>query len=185
MNHVLTFIQKNNLNVSRTEKEAGIPKGRMAKWLAGKGAPKVEDSEKLQKWYDLHYGEEVPKLEEVQKDAPVSDFKANTGAGVSEASIHGLIRTNEKLAAAALGDVENRKLLIRQNEELLSMVKQSGNVQPGNHEAFQSKFLAALEFLAEVAAGKRYKSVDEASAALSKTVFDGPAQKKGRGIRRD
>ena len=168
---ILNFIQSNRLNVSQTEREAGIKAGRMDKWLRGFGRPKAEDSEKLQNWYDLNRKKDKPALEKVQKNAPVSDFKPIYGHEHSGASITNLTESNRILASAILRDAENRASLIKQNEELLLMVRQSESVQPKILEAFESRLSAFLAALSLVASGKRWKSATEAGAALHKFVY--------------
>lgn len=175
---ILNFIQANRLNVSQTEREAGIKAGRMDKWLRGFGRPKAEDSGKLQNWYELY----KKPSEKVPKDAPEKRFKADPGAEVSTGQIAGLIESNRMMAAAMLADAENRSRLTKSNEQLTIMVKQFENGQQEIPEAFQSKLAGVLVFLSEVAAGKRYKSEVEASAILSKLFYDGPGKKKGKDI---
>jgi len=160
--------------VAAISKATGYSKGNVSEYLNRNLTPSQNFLNKFYESFPKSY-KKVPRETE---NAPESDFKPQQGHDSAMDTIRNLAEGNRKIADANAS-------LARSNEELTLMVKQSVNVRSGNHEAFQSKFLAALEFLAEVAAGKRYKSVDEASAALSKIVFDGPAQKKGRGIRRD
>lgn len=51
---ILKFIKQNNLNVQEIERTSGISSARLYKWLQGIGKPKVDDSEKLQKWASKH-----------------------------------------------------------------------------------------------------------------------------------
>ena len=146
---ILNFIQSNRLNVSQTEREAGIKKGRMDKWLRGFGMPKLEDSEKLQNWYSkLNSGSE-----EVQKDAPVSDFKTDYGHDFSARVIADLAASNkayglaeqDRAHAAVIREQNNRDmlaLLTKQSEAISKEVRQFVNDTVGNFEALSASISA-------------------------------------------
>jgi len=153
---ILNFIQSNRLNVSQTEREAGIKKGRMDKWLRGFGMPKLEDSEKLQNWYSKLNS----NLEEVQKDAPVSDFKPQQGHDSAMDTIRNIAEGNKKIADANAS-------LAKSNEELTSMVKQSVNVQSESLEVFGATLATLREFVLELCMkSKTHRSREEARAAF-------------------
>ena len=146
---ILNFIQSNRLNVSQTEREAGIKRGRMDKWLRGFGMPKVEDSEKLQNWYSKLNS----TSEEVQKDAPVSDFKTDYGHDFSARVIADLAASNkayglaeqDRAHAAVIREQNNRDmlaLLTKQSEAISKEVRQFVNDTVGNFEALSASISA-------------------------------------------
>jgi len=179
------FVENQNRSVKSIYTALGLSK---QGWYNYYETDRMEQhtKDRIEEYFGTAIFGETVNIDPVQKDAPVSDFKANTGASVSDASIRGLIRTNEKLAAAALGDVENRKLLIRQNEELLSMVKQSGNDQSESLEVFGATLATLREFVLELCMkSKTYRSREEARAAFRIRLGELLTNKKGVDIRSD
>jgi len=66
---ILSIIKENRMNVLEIERQSGIPSSRVYKWLEGKGKPKVEDWEKLQKWANDNL-EQAPRNLDPRNDRP-------------------------------------------------------------------------------------------------------------------
>ena len=153
--------------VAAISKATGYSKGNVSGYLNKKDEPSYNF---LKKFYEAYpkSSKDVPRE---TKNAPVSDFKAIQGEGLLETSIQNLTESNRVLASAILADAENRAMLIKQNEELLTMVKRSVNVQREKTVSDLSKVSEFLELIADIGTGKKvWHSKSEGLTKLNKFV---------------
>lgn len=61
-------IENRGLSIAKFSKESGIPSDRVYQWERGRGNPKAEDTEKIQKWLDKipSHSKDIENLNELQ-----------------------------------------------------------------------------------------------------------------------
>jgi transcriptional regulator with XRE-family HTH domain len=152
---VTQLITKRNslgLSVPKLAEVLGIPSDRIYKWEQGKGNPKGADVEKVKNWL-----EEIPDNSKV----PESEY----GKTYTEKALYNLTESNRLIA-------ESNASLAQSNKELVQMVKAKtiGDDHLQTEKQLNVVRRAVVEFLLQVAAGKRWKTEEEAGLAYSRRI---------------
>lgn len=168
------FVENQSKSIKRIYTDLGLSKQGFYNYFDS-----IEMEPETKNRIEQYFGTRIfeVNIDQSGKNVLQGHFKAQGEGHTDDTRISGLIESNRMMAAAMLADAENRERLTRSNEELTAMVKRSVGDQSKTLAAFESRLQAFLAALSLVASGKRYKSEVEASAALSKLVYDGPSHK--------
>lgn len=169
---LLRELKKRNVSVAKFAKEAKIPKGRIYKWNKEGNNPKYEDVSKINKWLGKTTMEKSIHGDERDATSLVNDPDKKYGNDTSplQAVIH-IAASNKVLAEANLKLADAHKILAKNNQDLITMIKPTVNDGQQIPEVVAARFSGLLELLAQVGSGKKWKSVEEARAALSKLIL--------------
>jgi hypothetical protein len=153
-------------------RETGIDKDKVYKWLK-RGTVKIDHKEAaiIEQWISGQLSNIVKKVEPhtATHTAPDRDI------------IFNLTESNRMMAEAMLTDARNRESLTRSNERLTLKVT-ADDPQQTSQELTAIR-QAVVEFVIEVASGKRYKDRHEAGQAYSKKVAELIEATKGKDTR--
>jgi uncharacterized protein YnzC (UPF0291/DUF896 family) len=109
-----------------------------------------------------------------------TEAKQAERSSLTDQAIVNLTESNRMMAEAMLTDARNRESLTRSNERLTLKVT-ADDPQQTSQELIAIR-QAVVEFVIEVASGKRYKDRHEAGQAYSKKVAELIDATKGKGI---
>lgn len=170
-------LKKLKISVPKFALEADIPKDRIYKWKQEDTSPKADDVEKINSWLAAKKLEKPPKMYSATelRESVVQEDQVPYGspdrAYLTNKAVTSIAESNKILAEANRTLADAHKILARNNEELITMIKPATvNDGQGMTEAFSARFSDLLELLAQVGSGKKWKSVEEARAALNKYV---------------
>jgi transposase-like protein len=164
VSEILNEIKKRRLNISEIARETGIPAQRFHKWVQGSGQPKTLDAEKLKAWA-------FKNLEEVPSSVREDSLAYSLAKSPSTDVILSLSKSNITLAEANKTLADAHKILARNNEDLIKMLRPTENDVEDIPPAVAASFSGFLELLAQVGSGKRWKTPEEARAAVNKLVL--------------
>jgi hypothetical protein len=147
-------MKERKMNPRHLSKATGIPADRIYKWMQRGLNPKAEDAEKLKAWIS-------------SKDDVVNVPRGKHASNYTEQALMNLTESNRLMAKSNADLAESHK-------ELVQMVKGkfTADAPPQNEAALNVIRRAVVSFLIDVAAGKRWRSRDEAGSAYNKLVAD-------------
>lgn len=143
----------------------GHSKGNVSKYLSRK----LEPSEAFLKAYYEKFPKDSKNVSRETIAEPETEYGSGDKTSQLLETINLLVKQNDKLA-------DTNRILA---EKISTIPVGAGS---GIDEGWDSFRLAAMDFLFEVAAGKRYKSVDEANNIFRNKLSDEVRAKKKKGI---
>jgi transcriptional regulator with XRE-family HTH domain len=164
---------KHGLSQQDLAVKTGIPRPRIAKWEEGKGSPKREDSQTLDKFFATL--ENIVSEEHTQ----VVEESGNVYENITSKTLFNISESNKSLA-------ESNASLARSNEELVRMVKDRSTADAAPQSATVSAAILPplLGLLFEIGTGKKYHSVEEMQAVWNNRIAESLGLKKETGIQK-
>lgn len=150
---------KHKMTVAQVAKSIDYSRVHLTKEMA-------KDSSPLTELLIAKYGETLQNVSRETED----------DKSISEKSIHNLTESARMLA-------ESNLILAKNSKELTDLIKSTASDESKNPSILETRLADLQEWLIEVAAGRRYKSIPEADAAFRTKVFGAQKKKKAEGTR--
>jgi len=144
--------------------KTGYSKGSVSNYIRGTQIPSPAFIEKFESTFDLDINNFKGRYENTEED-PLNNIV------MEDSPVYNITLSNRNLAEAQKDLAEASRILAECNADLVQMVKTSINLGgSGTPVADQAIHPKVLELIAQAAVGK-YKSKEEALAALSNMLF--------------
>jgi len=167
---LLDVFKKKNISITDFCNETGIDRDKFYAWKAGRGNPKADDSEIIQKWieknadlinreYIGHDPEHSSNLNEPSPGYGMPNMRVevdNLATIKNEESLHSLIKSNA--------------VLVDTNRDLTDMLKKS-IFNSDSHQHVSVTLEPLLHLLAEAGVGRFWKDYDAGRIELNKLLL--------------
>jgi len=169
---IKAFRLSKGLSVPAFAKMYNLNKANLYKWEGGTKPSHYEDGIELEK---ILFSETIPNNNVLNDGEATYKTTKKSIKSKDLQNPNKAIETVYNLAESNKTLVDSHKLLVETNANLVSMIKSItktiGDSGQDNAAGVEAKFDVLLEAIAEVAAGKRYHSKQEAVATLGKLFY--------------
>jgi transcriptional regulator with XRE-family HTH domain len=172
------LIKSKKISVLQLAEQTGINSARIYKWYKENTNPKTDDAKILEKWLSSLEKGINNNNQAMEINQQVSrTIEAQMPNEKSMEIIKGLMESNKVLSESNKTLADAHYLLAKTNSDLAEMAKKATESEPQEiPAAVQSKLVQLLGYIAEVGSGKRWKSIDEAVAALHSEFYASKGQ---------